>query len=162
DVGVREEHEHDGHGPQPVQGRDPAPLQPRRRRRAPPVRPGVRARHPCASRLRLLCFARAASLGGRRRRCKGHLTPARLAPPPPGPPPRAPPGLYSAAPPPPPRRFGGPPWPPPVRPPRGAAAPAGAAELRPVTVPDFLAAKQRGSRLAVLTAYDYTMARLLD
>jgi 3-methyl-2-oxobutanoate hydroxymethyltransferase len=33
---------------------------------------------------------------------------------------------------------------------------------RPVTVPDFLAAKAHGKRLAVLTAYDYTMARLLD
>jgi 3-methyl-2-oxobutanoate hydroxymethyltransferase len=33
---------------------------------------------------------------------------------------------------------------------------------RPVTVPDFLAAKARGSRIAMLTAYDYTMARLLD
>jgi len=33
---------------------------------------------------------------------------------------------------------------------------------RPVTVPDFLAAKAQGKRLAVLTAYDYTMARLLD
>src|SRR4051812_5593094 len=40
---------------------------------------------------------------------------------------------------------------------------AGTAEaLRPVTVPDFLAAKARGQRLAVLTCYDYTMARLLD
>src|SRR6516162_4737692 len=35
-------------------------------------------------------------------------------------------------------------------------------EIRPVTVPDFLAAKQRGLRLTMLTAYDYTMARLLD
>jgi 3-methyl-2-oxobutanoate hydroxymethyltransferase len=35
-------------------------------------------------------------------------------------------------------------------------------EARPVTVPDFLAAKQRGLRLTMLTAYDYTMARLLD
>jgi 3-methyl-2-oxobutanoate hydroxymethyltransferase len=50
----------------------------------------------------------------------------------------------------------------PVKPPQGVTGPAGAAELRPVTVPDFLAAKQRGSRLAVLTAYDYTTARLLD
>ncbi len=33
---------------------------------------------------------------------------------------------------------------------------------RPVTVPDFLAAKQRGTRLTMLTAYDYTLARLLD
>lgn len=39
---------------------------------------------------------------------------------------------------------------------------ASAAELRPVTVPDFLAAKARGVRLTMLTAYDYTMARLLD
>jgi 3-methyl-2-oxobutanoate hydroxymethyltransferase len=35
-------------------------------------------------------------------------------------------------------------------------------ELRPVTVPDFLAARARGRRLTMLTAYDYTMARLLD
>src|SRR6266481_5111347 len=35
-------------------------------------------------------------------------------------------------------------------------------EDRPVTVPDFLAAKNRGVRLTMLTAYDYTMARLLD
>jgi 3-methyl-2-oxobutanoate hydroxymethyltransferase len=35
-------------------------------------------------------------------------------------------------------------------------------ELRQVTVPDFLAAKARGHRLTMLTAYDYTMARLLD
>jgi 3-methyl-2-oxobutanoate hydroxymethyltransferase len=33
---------------------------------------------------------------------------------------------------------------------------------RPVTVPDFLAAKSRGMRLTVLTAYDYTLARLFD
>jgi 3-methyl-2-oxobutanoate hydroxymethyltransferase len=33
---------------------------------------------------------------------------------------------------------------------------------RPVTVPDFLAARSRGVRLTMLTAYDYTMARLLD
>jgi 3-methyl-2-oxobutanoate hydroxymethyltransferase len=31
-----------------------------------------------------------------------------------------------------------------------------------VTVPDFLAAKARAVRLTMLTAYDYTMARLLD
>jgi 3-methyl-2-oxobutanoate hydroxymethyltransferase len=31
-----------------------------------------------------------------------------------------------------------------------------------MTVPDFLAAKARGLRLTMLTAYDYTMARLLD
>src|SRR2546430_16990716 len=35
-------------------------------------------------------------------------------------------------------------------------------EDRPVTVPDFTAAKTRGVRLTMLTAYDYTMARLLD
>jgi 3-methyl-2-oxobutanoate hydroxymethyltransferase len=33
---------------------------------------------------------------------------------------------------------------------------------RPVTAPDFLAAKLRGIRLTMLTAYDYTMARILD
>src|SRR5207253_7501316 len=33
---------------------------------------------------------------------------------------------------------------------------------QPVTVPDFLAARARGQRLTMLTAYDYTMARLLD
>jgi 3-methyl-2-oxobutanoate hydroxymethyltransferase len=44
--------------------------------------------------------------------------------------------------------------------PQGAVS--GAAELRPVTVPDFIAAKERGSRLTMLTAYDCTMARLLD
>src|SRR5262249_18222740 len=36
------------------------------------------------------------------------------------------------------------------------------ADPRPMTVPDFLAAKSRGVRLTMLTAYDYTMARLLD
>lgn len=35
-------------------------------------------------------------------------------------------------------------------------------EGRPVTVPDFLAAKSSGRRLTMLTAYDATMARLLD
>src|SRR4051812_5723803 len=35
-------------------------------------------------------------------------------------------------------------------------------EPRPVTVPDFLSARSRGQRLTLLTAYDYTMARLLD
>jgi len=40
-------------------------------------------------------------------------------------------------------------------------APA-AKEKRPVTVPDFLAAKVRGARLTMLTAYDYTLARLVD
>jgi 3-methyl-2-oxobutanoate hydroxymethyltransferase len=33
---------------------------------------------------------------------------------------------------------------------------------RPVTVPDFQAAKSQGRRLALLTAYDYPTARLLD
>jgi 3-methyl-2-oxobutanoate hydroxymethyltransferase len=33
---------------------------------------------------------------------------------------------------------------------------------QPVTVPDFVAAKERRVRLTMLTAYDYTMARLLD
>src|SRR5947208_5474070 len=37
-----------------------------------------------------------------------------------------------------------------------------AAPPKAVTVPDFLAAKAAGRRLAVLTAYDYTTARLLD
>jgi 3-methyl-2-oxobutanoate hydroxymethyltransferase len=33
---------------------------------------------------------------------------------------------------------------------------------RPVTVPEFRAAKARGEKLAVVTAYDYTAARLVD
>ena len=33
---------------------------------------------------------------------------------------------------------------------------------RPVTVPDFRAAKGLGEKLAVVTAYDYTSARLAD
>jgi 3-methyl-2-oxobutanoate hydroxymethyltransferase len=33
---------------------------------------------------------------------------------------------------------------------------------RPMTVPEFRAAKARGTPLAVLTAYDWTLARLLD
>ncbi len=37
-----------------------------------------------------------------------------------------------------------------------------APEIRPMTVPDFTAAKAKGTRLTMLTAYDYTMARLLD
>jgi 3-methyl-2-oxobutanoate hydroxymethyltransferase len=41
-------------------------------------------------------------------------------------------------------------------------ASAAPASPRPVTVPDFLAAKTRGVRLTLLTAYDYTLARLLD
>jgi 3-methyl-2-oxobutanoate hydroxymethyltransferase len=35
-------------------------------------------------------------------------------------------------------------------------------ENKPVTVPEFALAKSRGVRLTMLTAYDYTMARLLD
>jgi 3-methyl-2-oxobutanoate hydroxymethyltransferase len=42
------------------------------------------------------------------------------------------------------------------------AATNGVNELRPFTVPDFLAARSRGHRITMLTAYDYTMARLLD
>jgi 3-methyl-2-oxobutanoate hydroxymethyltransferase len=34
--------------------------------------------------------------------------------------------------------------------------------MRPFTVPDFLAARGRGEKITVLTAYDCTMARLLD
>jgi 3-methyl-2-oxobutanoate hydroxymethyltransferase len=33
---------------------------------------------------------------------------------------------------------------------------------RPVTVPDFLSARERRTKLTVLTGYDYTFARLLD
>ena len=36
------------------------------------------------------------------------------------------------------------------------------AAVRPVTVPEFRAAKARGAKLAVVTAYDYTSARLTD
>jgi 3-methyl-2-oxobutanoate hydroxymethyltransferase len=36
------------------------------------------------------------------------------------------------------------------------------ADARPVTVPDFLSARSRGVKLTMLTAYDYTLARLLD
>lgn len=39
---------------------------------------------------------------------------------------------------------------------------SGISSERLVTVPDFLAAKVQGRRLTMLTAYDYTMARLLD
>src|SRR5260370_29938819 len=50
-----------------------------------------------------------------------------------------------------------------TRPPQGHSnGPAAPAQARPVTVPDFLAARARGLRLTMLTAYDYTMARLLD
>jgi 3-methyl-2-oxobutanoate hydroxymethyltransferase len=45
---------------------------------------------------------------------------------------------------------------------RANGAPLAFAENRPVTVPDFMAAKAKGIRLTMLTAYDYTMARLLD
>jgi 3-methyl-2-oxobutanoate hydroxymethyltransferase len=37
-----------------------------------------------------------------------------------------------------------------------------ATDMRQVTVPDFGSARARGVRLTMLTAYDYTMARLLD
>jgi 3-methyl-2-oxobutanoate hydroxymethyltransferase len=40
--------------------------------------------------------------------------------------------------------------------------PATAPLRRAMTVPDFIAAKARDVRLTMLTAYDYTMARLLD
>lgn len=52
--------------------------------------------------------------------------------------------------------------------PRKAVSPAAngpttpAKETGPVTVPEFLSAKAQGRRLTMLTAYDYTMARLLD
>src|SRR5271155_6171475 len=46
--------------------------------------------------------------------------------------------------------------------PNGHAAASSAADARLVTVPDFLSARARGVRLTMLTAYDYTMARLLD
>src|SRR5947209_14736699 len=51
-----------------------------------------------------------------------------------------------------------------AKPPEGQAtsASSAAAECRPVTVPDFLSARARGVRLTMLTAYDYTMGRLLD
>jgi len=45
---------------------------------------------------------------------------------------------------------------------RANGVPVAAKQRRPMTVPDFMAAKTRGTRLAMLTAYDYTMARLLD
>jgi 3-methyl-2-oxobutanoate hydroxymethyltransferase len=48
---------------------------------------------------------------------------------------------------------------PPHRPTNGAAP---SVQSRTVTVPDFLAARERGQRLSMLTCYDYTMARLLD
>src|SRR5689334_7158968 len=45
---------------------------------------------------------------------------------------------------------------------RPNGTPSPAKERRAMTVPDFMSAKKRGVRLTVLTAYDYTMARLLD
>jgi 3-methyl-2-oxobutanoate hydroxymethyltransferase len=39
---------------------------------------------------------------------------------------------------------------------------AGLDPLRPVTVPDFVGAKARGIRLTMLTAYDFTTAKLVD
>ncbi|HEX5271283.1 MAG TPA: 3-methyl-2-oxobutanoate hydroxymethyltransferase, partial [Gemmataceae bacterium] len=47
-------------------------------------------------------------------------------------------------------------------PPAGHVNGSAAPEARPVTVPDFLSVRARGVRLTMLTAYDYTMARLLD
>lgn len=35
-------------------------------------------------------------------------------------------------------------------------------KTKPMTVPDFLSARSRGTRLTVLTAYDYSFARLID
>src|SRR5271154_4252520 len=35
-------------------------------------------------------------------------------------------------------------------------------EQEPVTIPDFLTWKKEGRRIAVLTAYDFSSARLLD
>jgi 3-methyl-2-oxobutanoate hydroxymethyltransferase len=49
-----------------------------------------------------------------------------------------------------------------TRPPKAKTNGQLSPDAGPVTVPDFLAAKGRGSRLTMLTAYDYTMARLLD
>ena len=34
--------------------------------------------------------------------------------------------------------------------------------MKPVRVPDLRAMKERGEKIAVLTAYDYTIGRLLD
>ena len=47
-------------------------------------------------------------------------------------------------------------------PPSNGNSMSGVNELRPFTVPDFLAARSRGPRITMLTAYDFTMARLLD
>lgn len=45
---------------------------------------------------------------------------------------------------------------------RAGSSASSTTDTRLMTVPDFLAAKARGVRLTMLTAYDYTMARLLD
>jgi 3-methyl-2-oxobutanoate hydroxymethyltransferase len=50
----------------------------------------------------------------------------------------------------------------PVKPVSHGSTNASLGELRQVTVPEFVSAKARGHRLTMLTAYDYTMARLLD
>src|SRR6266852_1531953 len=42
------------------------------------------------------------------------------------------------------------------------SVPAPATQRQPMTVPDFMSAKLRGIKLTMLTAYDYTLARLLD
>lgn len=49
-----------------------------------------------------------------------------------------------------------------TKPPANVGNGAAHREGRPVTVPDFLHAKTNGRRLTMLTAYDATMARLLD
>jgi 3-methyl-2-oxobutanoate hydroxymethyltransferase len=49
-----------------------------------------------------------------------------------------------------------------TKPANGHAPVAPVRDDRPVTVPDFTSARARGVRLTMLTAYDYTMARLLD
>jgi 3-methyl-2-oxobutanoate hydroxymethyltransferase len=46
--------------------------------------------------------------------------------------------------------------------PRANGMPAPTAQRQPMTVPDFMSAKLQGVKLTVLTAYDYTLARLLD
>src|SRR3954464_12324153 len=44
----------------------------------------------------------------------------------------------------------------------GKMSPESPPEPSPVTLPDFSRWKAEGRKIAVLTAYDYTMARLLD
>jgi 3-methyl-2-oxobutanoate hydroxymethyltransferase len=46
--------------------------------------------------------------------------------------------------------------------PHANGVPAPAKQRRAMTVPDFMAAKALGLRLTMLTAYDYTLARILD